>query len=71
MVPAKNNGSDDTSAILDAFEKCGHGGRIIFQNITYYVDQVMNTTGLSDCQIYIYGTLLVSTAEEAAHILTF
>jgi hypothetical protein len=69
VVPAKNNGSDDTPAILDAFEKCGHEGHIIFQNTTYYVDQVMDITGLSDCQIDIYGTLLVSTAEEAAHIL--
>ncbi|OCL01446.1 glycoside hydrolase family 28 protein [Glonium stellatum] len=61
VIHATNNGSDDTPAILSAFQRCGQGGNIIFQNTTYTIHQVMNTTGLSDCQIDIHGTLLWST----------
>ncbi|OCK93791.1 glycoside hydrolase family 28 protein [Cenococcum geophilum 1.58] len=51
IVPATNNGSDDAPAILSAFQRCGHSGHIIFQNTTYNIQQVMNTTGLSGYQI--------------------
>jgi hypothetical protein len=50
---------DDTPAILGAFHECGKGGRIIFQNTTYHVNSVMNTSGLHNCDIDLYGTLLV------------
>jgi hypothetical protein len=53
------NTTDDAPAILKAFEKCGHGGMIEFQNTTYYVNSVMNTTGLRDCTIDLKGTLIV------------
>lgn len=53
-------GVDDSPAILDAFAQCGHNGHIIFQNTTYHIERVMNTTGLKNCTIDIKGTLLVS-----------
>jgi hypothetical protein len=52
-------GVDDSPAILDAFRKCGHNGHIIFQNTTYHIERVMNTTGLVNCVVDIKGTLLV------------
>jgi hypothetical protein len=53
------NGSDDTPAILQAFDSCGKNGHIVFINETYYVNTVMNTTGLENVDIDLYGTLLV------------
>lgn len=50
---------DDTPAILKAFDECGKGGRIVFENTTYHVNSVMNTSGLHNCDIDLYGTLLV------------
>ncbi|RHZ58010.1 putative exo-polygalacturonase [Aspergillus thermomutatus] len=52
---------DDTPAILKAFHECGKGGRIVFQNATYHVNSVMNTTGLQNCDIDLFGTLLWGT----------
>lgn len=60
VVQPLRNGSDDAPAIIDAFDKCGHGGHVVFLNTTYNVKSVMNTTGLYDCQIDLHGTLLVS-----------
>lgn len=53
-------GVDDSQAILDAFAQCGHNGHIIFQNATFHIERVMNTTGLHNCVVDIKGTLLVS-----------
>jgi galacturan 1,4-alpha-galacturonidase len=52
-------GVDDSPAILDAFQQCGHNGHIVFQNTTYHIERVMNTTGLVNCVVDIKGTLLV------------
>lgn len=61
IVPASGSSSiDDTPAVLDAFQTCGHGGKIIFSNTTYHINSIMNTTGLRDCEIDLRGTLLVS-----------
>ncbi|KAJ5698026.1 hypothetical protein N7462_000031 [Penicillium macrosclerotiorum] len=61
-VPASGSEAiDDTPAVVDAFKRCGHGGRIIFENTTYHIHSVMNTTGLQDCEVDLYGTLLWST----------
>lgn len=51
---------DDAPAVLEAFHECGHGGRVVFANTTYHINSVMKTTGLEDCQVDLYGTLLVS-----------
>lgn len=60
VVPAAGNSSiDDTPAVLKAFDECGHGGKILFENTTYHINSVMNTTGLENVEIDLRGTLLV------------
>ncbi|EKG15865.1 Glycoside hydrolase family 28 [Macrophomina phaseolina MS6] len=61
VVPANEDGSDDTPAILEAFHTCRSHGRIVFQNTTYHINQIMKTVGLVETDIHIYGTLLWST----------
>lgn len=51
---------DDAPAILDAFTQCKSDGHIIFENTTYYVGTVMNTTGLQGVDVEVNGTLLWS-----------
>jgi galacturan 1,4-alpha-galacturonidase len=51
---------DDAPAILAAFDDCKSDGHIVFENTTYYVGTVMNTTGLQHVDIEINGTLLWS-----------
>ncbi|KAF8855626.1 pectin lyase-like protein [Acephala macrosclerotiorum] len=58
VVRTQLNSTDDTPAILDAFKHCGQGGSIVFLNQTYNINSIMNTTGLKDCEINIYGTFL-------------
>lgn len=61
VVPAGgSNATDDGPAIREAFEKCGQNGNVVFLNTTYYVNSVLNTSGLSNCQVDIHGTLLAS-----------
>lgn len=60
------NGSDSAPAIVQAFRDCGHNdaasrGRVVFLNETYTVKSVMNTTGLSNVDIDLQGTLLWDT----------
>ncbi|CAE6417581.1 unnamed protein product, partial [Rhizoctonia solani] len=54
-------GVDDSQAIVDAFDQCGQNGHVIFQNATYHIERVLNTTGLSNCTVDIQGTLLWGT----------
>jgi galacturan 1,4-alpha-galacturonidase len=61
VVKPSLNGSDDTPAILQAFSSCGKNGRIVFINETYHINTVMNTTGLENVDVDLYGTLLWST----------
>lgn len=51
---------DDAPAILAAFDDCKSDGHIVFENTTYYVRTVMNTTGLQHVDIEVNGTLLWS-----------
>lgn len=61
VVPAGgSNATDDAPAIIQAFKDCGNGGKVVFTNTTYYVNSVMTTTDLEDCEIDLQGTLLVS-----------
>ncbi|KAI8245445.1 hypothetical protein K4K57_000143 [Colletotrichum sp. SAR 10_99] len=60
VVPANGDGSDDTPAILAAFDKCKTDGHIVFENVTYHIGQVMKTTDLNNVKIDIKGTLLWS-----------
>ncbi|RAO69202.1 uncharacterized protein BHQ10_005214 [Talaromyces amestolkiae] len=56
-----NAAVDDAPAIYDAFHECGQNGRVVFSNTTYYINSVMNTSHLHNCEIDIYGTLLWGT----------
>ncbi|KAL9109086.1 MAG: hypothetical protein Q9227_006177 [Pyrenula ochraceoflavens] len=61
-VPASGkNTTDDAPAIRNAFNECGQGGIVQFQNTTYYVNTVMDIQGLQDCDIDLQGTLVWST----------
>lgn len=61
VVPASGtNATDDAPAILEAFNECGQGGTVTFSSdTTYYVNSVMNVSGLQDVVVDIQGTLLV------------
>ncbi|KAL9620689.1 MAG: hypothetical protein Q9160_004825 [Pyrenula sp. 1 TL-2023] len=52
---------DDTPSILQAFELCGTNGSVTFTNYTFHVDQVMTTTDLLNCNVYLQGELQYST----------
>lgn len=60
VVPAKNDGTDDSPAILAAFRDCKRDSEILFQNTTYNIAQVMNVTGLENVKIELHGTMLWS-----------
>ncbi|KAL0260353.1 hypothetical protein SLS55_004039 [Diplodia seriata] len=61
VEPGGSNATDDAVAIRDAFEECGLGGKVVFLNETYYVNSVLNTSGLEDVDVELHGTLLWST----------
>ncbi|KAI1324323.1 glycoside hydrolase family 28 protein [Xylariaceae sp. FL0255] len=48
---------DDAPAVLQAFSECSQNAHIIFENTTYYIASVMNTTGLQNVDVEIKGTL--------------
>ena len=54
-----SNETDDAPAIRSAFLECGKRGKVVFEPVTYYVNSVLNVTGLDDVDIDIQGTLLV------------
>jgi len=58
--PGKTNTTDDVPAILEAFDKCGHGGDIIFPaNETYHINSRLNPV-VDDVNIDWKGEWLVS-----------
>jgi hypothetical protein len=59
-VPASGtNVTDDAPAIRSAFAKCNHGGKVVFNAPTYYVNSVLNITGLDNIDVDVQGKLLV------------
>ena len=56
-----NPNGDDAPAIIQAFKDCKQDGHITFENTTYYIASIMNTTGLNKVDIEVKGTLLWST----------
>lgn len=60
VIPANNDGTDDSPAIVTVFSECRQDSEIIFQNTTYNIAKVMNLTGLDNVKIEIHGTLLWS-----------
>lgn len=59
-IGAGVNGEDDAPAILEAFELCKEDSTIFFEDATYHIESVMNTTGLRNVVVDLSGTLLVS-----------
>ena len=58
-VKAGNDPSvDDAPAICQAFSECRENANIIFENTTYHIQTVMNTTGLSNVDVNVQGSLL-------------
>jgi len=58
--PGKTNTTDDVPAILKAFDKCGHGGNIVFPaNETYHINSRLNPVA-NDVNIDWKGEWLVS-----------
>jgi galacturan 1,4-alpha-galacturonidase len=49
---------DDAPAICQAFCECKENANIIFENTTYHIQTVMNTTGLHNVAVDVQGTLL-------------
>lgn len=54
-----SNATDDAPAIRAAFKECGQHGLVIFSPTTYYVNSVLNISGLNDVDVDIQGQLLV------------
>ncbi|ORZ03529.1 pectin lyase fold/virulence factor [Syncephalastrum racemosum] len=55
----KHNGKDDSPAIMDAFEKCKDGGRVVFQkNFNYTLGDVITTPVLKNVEIDFDGYLI-------------
>jgi galacturan 1,4-alpha-galacturonidase len=53
---------DDAPAIVAAFAECNlHKGKVILTNTTYYINSVMNITGLKSVDLDILGTMIVSS----------
>lgn len=59
-VQAPANNGDAAPAIINAFQRCGKDSRVVLPKGTYYVNSVMNTTGLSNVEVDIQGTLVWS-----------
>ncbi|TFY76560.1 hypothetical protein EWM64_g7452 [Hericium alpestre] len=60
VIPSVD-GSDDSQAIVSAFKQCRTDSTVRFENKTYHVDRVMQTTGLRNVTVDLKGTLLWST----------
>ncbi|KAG9533125.1 pectin lyase-like protein, partial [Aureobasidium melanogenum] len=62
IVKPAPSGKDSSANILKAFEGCGQAkaglrNRIVFQNTTYTIASVLETTGLKNVDIELHGTL--------------
>lgn len=59
IVTPDRNGGDDGPAIVKALSKCSTRGHVILPGPLYNINSTMNTTGLQDVKIDLYGTMLV------------
>ncbi|KAH8178457.1 glycosyl hydrolases family 28 domain-containing protein [Sarocladium implicatum] len=59
----RHNGDevDDAPSVHEAFEQCGHGGKVIFSDNTFFINSVLNTTNLENCDVSLQGELRWST----------
>lgn len=51
---------EDAPSIKQAFDECGKNGRVIFEPGVFHVGQVLNTTGLVNCDVILKGELRFS-----------
>jgi polygalacturonase len=59
IVKANNDPNvDDAPSVRQAFSECRENAHIIFENTTYHIASVMNTTGLRNVDVEVKGTLL-------------
>ncbi|KAL1610763.1 hypothetical protein SLS60_002433 [Paraconiothyrium brasiliense] len=61
VAASGTNLTDDAPAIRSAFSRCNHGGSVVFNASTYYVNSVLNITGLDNVDVDIRGKLLWNT----------
>lgn len=55
----KHNGNDDTQNIMDAFEQCKDGGRVVFsKGKNYTLGPVITTPKLANVEIVFQGDLV-------------
>ena len=52
---------DESPDIKQAFDECGKDGRVIIEQGVHHVGQVLNTTGLVNCDVILKGELRFST----------
>lgn len=63
VIPAAGDGTDDAPAIRQAFQDCGQDALVVFQeNTVYDIQTVLQLHNLSNVQVDLKGTLLVSRA---------
>lgn len=63
---ASNGTEDDSPAINSAFEKCGHGGTVVFEEgVSYSILKPIIASNLSDVTIQMHGNLHLSKDIEA------
>lgn len=61
VAPSNSSLVDDAPAIVAAFAECNlRQGKVILTNTTYYINSVMNMTGLKSVDLDIFGTMVVS-----------
>ncbi|KAI9167912.1 Alpha-L-rhamnosidase rgxB [Paramyrothecium foliicola] len=67
-IPAQGNGSDDSPAITEAFEKCGCNSKIVFQNTTYHIHTALSFKHLNnwstDIQYWLKNSLPIGPGED-------
>ncbi|ETN42478.1 uncharacterized protein HMPREF1541_01634 [Cyphellophora europaea CBS 101466] len=56
----EGHAQDDSPFIKQAFDECGHDGRVIFEPGVFNIEQVLNTTGLVNCDVVLKGELRFS-----------
>ncbi|PWN87866.1 putative exopolygalacturonase precursor [Acaromyces ingoldii] len=65
-VLPEGDGQDDSPSIIEAFDKCGQDGSIAFESgAPFSVQQVMNTTNLTNCDVDFSGARLVFSTDVA------
>jgi hypothetical protein len=68
VVPANDDGTDDSPAIIEAFKKCRNNSVIVFKNTTYNIERAIAVKDLHNVKVDIKGTLLVRSYLTSCYI---